>query len=231
MIYGYSRVSTQGQADYGNSLQAQEEELRKAGAVKIYTDAGISGAKKPEERPQLSKLLEALQGGDTLIITRLDRLSRSAVSGYELIAELLDRGVSVRVLNIGMIENSVTGKLILHILLAFSEFEKETIRERMLEGKAVARQDPEWRDGRKPKFTRAQTAHAVGLLKNHTYAQVEAMTGMSKSTLIRAAKAAKESSRAAGEMNFRDQAWYDAAVEGAEQISIEDILKGETTDG
>lgn len=231
MIYGYSRVSTQGQADYGNSLQAQEEELRKAGATEIYTDAGVSGAKKPEERPQLSKLMNVLQDGDTLIITRLDRLSRSAVSGYELIAELLNRGVSVRVLNIGTVENTVAGRLILHILLAFAEFERETIRERMLEGKAVAKQDPAWRDGRKPKYTKSQKQHAVELLKTHTYAQVEELTGISKSSLIRAVRAAKKDSKEAGEMNFRDQAWYDAAVKGAEQISIEDILKGETTDG
>lgn len=192
MIYGYSRVSTQGQAEHGNSLAVQEEDLRKAGATKIYTDAGVSGAKRPEERPQLSELLSILQDGDTLVVTRLDRLSRSAVSGYELIAELLNRGVSVRVLNIGTVENTVAGRLILHILLAFSEFEKETIRERMLEGKAVARQDPAWRDGRPKKFTRAQTAHAIELLKSHTYSQVQEMTGMSKSTLIRAVKVAKE---------------------------------------
>ena len=192
MIYGYSRVSTQGQAEHGNGLAVQEEDLRKAGATKIYTDAGVSGAKRPEERPQLSELLSILQDGDTLVVTRLDRLSRSAVSGYELIAELLNRGVSVRVLNIGTVENTVAGRLILHILLAFSEFEKETIRERMLEGKAVARQDPAWRDGRPKKFTRAQTAHAIELLKSHTYSQVQEMTGMSKSTLIRAVKVAKE---------------------------------------
>ena len=220
MIYGYSRVSTQGQVEHGNSLTAQEEDLRKAGATKVYTDAGVSGAKKPEERPQLSELLQVLQEGDTLVITRLDRLSRSAVSGYELIAELLSKGVSVRVLNIGTVENTVAGRLILHILLAFSEFEKETIRERMMEGKVQARQDPSWRDGRRPKYTMAQTRHAVELLKTHTYAQVEAMTGMSKSTLIRAVKAEKRRCAEAGEMNFRDKAWYDAVVEGAEQMDF-----------
>ena len=231
MIYGYVRVSTQGQVDRGNGIEAQTEELRRAGAVQLFIDAGISGAKKPEERPQLSKLLKVLQKGDTLAITRLDRLGRSAVAGYELIADLLNRGVSVRVLNIGTVENTVAGRLILHILLAFAEFERETIKERMLEGKAIARQDPEWRDGRPKKFTRAQVEHAIDLLKDHTYAQVQEMTGMSKSTLIRAARAAKESSKAAGELNFRDKAWYDSIVEGAEQISIEDIMKGETTDG
>ena len=224
MVYGYSRVSTQGQADYGNSLQAQEEELRKAGATEIYTDAGVSGAKKPEERPQLSKLMKALQDGDTLIITRLDRLSRSAVSGYELIAELLDRGVSVRVLNIGTVENTVAGRLILHILLAFAEFERETIKERMLEGKTIARQDPKWRDGRKPKYTKAQIQHAVDLLTENTYAQVEAMTGISKSTLIRAVKAEKRRCAEAGEMNFRDRAWYDSLAEKAEQMSLTDYM-------
>ena len=192
--------------------------------MQLFIDAGISGAKKPEERPQLSKLLKVLQKGDTLAITRLDRLSRSAVAGYELIADLLNRGVSVRVLNIGTVENTVAGRLILHILLAFAEFERETIKERMLEGKAIARQDPEWRDGRPKKFTAAQTAHALELLKDHTYKQVEDLTGISKSTLIRAVKTEKRRCAEAGEMNFRDQAWYDAVVDGAEQMNLADYM-------
>lgn len=226
MIYGYVRVSTQGQVDRGNGIEAQTEELRRAGAAQLFIDAGISGAKKPEERPQLSKLLKVLQKGDTLAITRLDRLSRSAVAGYELIADLLNRGVSVRVLNIGTVENTVAGRLILHILLAFAEFERETIKERMLEGKVIARQDPEWRDGRRPKFTHAQTDHAIELLKTHTYKQVEDLTGISKSTLIRAVKAEKRRCAEAGEMNFRDQAWYDGIIEGAEQMSLADYIGG-----
>lgn len=231
MVYGYVRVSTQGQVDRGNSIEAQTEELRRAGAAQLFVDAGISGATTPKERPEMIKLLGTVQEGDTVVVTRLDRLSRSAVGGYELVENLLKKGVSVRVLNMGLIEDSTAGRLILHIMLAFSEFERETIKERMLEGKAIARQDPEWRDGRPKKFTRAQVEHAIDLLKDHTYAQVQEMTGMSKSTLIRAARAAKESSKAAGELNFRDKAWYDSIVEGAEQISIEDIMKGETTDG
>lgn len=224
MIYGYIRVSTQGQVDRGNSIEAQTEELRRAGAVQLFIDAGISGATPPKERPEMIKLLGTVQEGDTVVVTRLDRLSRSAVGGYELVESLLKKGVSVRVLNMGLIEDSTAGRLILHIMLAFSEFERETIKERMLEGKAIARQDPEWRDGRPKKFTAAQTAHALELLKDHTYKQVEDLTGISKSTLIRAVKAEKRRCAEAGEMNFRDQAWYDAVVDGAEQMNLTDYM-------
>lgn len=225
MIYGYVRVSTQGQVDRGNSIEAQTEELRKAGAAQLFIDAGISGATPPEKRPELVRLLETVQEGDTVVVTRLDRLSRSAVGGYELVESLLKKGVSVRVMNMGLIEDSTAGRLILHIMLAFSEFERETIKERMLEGKAIARQDPKWRDGRRPKFTHAQTDHAIELLKTHTYKQVEDLTGISKSTLIRAVKAEKRRCAEAGEMNFRDQAWYDGLVEGAEQMHLTDYME------
>lgn len=224
MVYGYVRVSTQGQVDRGNSIEAQTEELRKAGAAQLFIDAGISGATPPEKRPEMIKLLGTVQEGDMVVVTRLDRLSRSAVGGYELVESLLKKGVSVRVLNMGLIEDSTAGRLILHIMLAFSEFERETIKERMLEGKAIARQDPKWRDGRRPKFTHAQTDHAIELLKTHTYKQVEDLTGISKSTLIRAVKAEKRRCAEAGEMNFRDQAWYDSVVDGAQQMDLTDFM-------
>ena len=204
MVYGYVRVSTQGQVDRGNSIEAQTEELRKAGAEELFIDAGISGATPPEKRPELVRLLETVQEGDTVVVTRLDRLSRSAVGGYGLVESLLKKGVSVRVMNMGL----------------------KTIKERMLEGKAIARQDPKWRDGRPKKFTAAQTAHAIELLKGHTYKQVEELTGISKSSLIRAVKAEKRRCAEAGEMNFRDQAWYDGIVEGAEQMSLTDYIGG-----
>lgn len=224
MVYGYVRVSTQGQVDRGNSIEAQTEELRKAGAAQLFIDAGISGATPPEKRPEMIKLLGTVQEGDMVVVTRLDRLSRSAVGGYELVESLLKKGVSVRVLNMGLIEDSTAGRLILHIMLAFGEFERETIKERMLEGKAIARQDPKWRDGRRPKFTHAQTDHAIELLKTHTYKQVEDLTGISKSTLIRAVKAEKRRCAEAGEMNFRDQAWYDSVVDGAQQMDLTDFM-------
>lgn len=183
MVYGYARVSTKGQAKDGNSLETQENALRSAGATVIYADA-FTGTKT--HRPELDKLIVVMQSGDTLAVTKLDRIARSATQGIELIQSLLDRGVVVHVLNMGLMDNTPTGKLIRNIMLAFAEFERDMIVERTQEGKAIARQNPEFREGRPKKYSKAQINHAISLLNEYSYKQVEQMTGISKSSLIRA---------------------------------------------
>lgn len=189
MIYGYVRVSTKGQALNGNSIEAQTEELKKHGCTKIYSDK-CSGAKM--SRPEFDKLLEVLEEGDTLMSCKLDRIARNSTDGYEVIKGLLARGVSVHVLNMGVIDDSITGRLILQIMLAFAEFERSMIRERMLEGKAVAKQKEGYSEGRPPKYTKAQLELAMSLLENCSYSEVERMTGISKSTLVREKRKKKD---------------------------------------
>ena len=183
MIYGYARVSTKGQAKDGNSLEAQEIALRSAGAIEIYADA-FTGTKA--NRPELDKLLAVMQSGDTMVVTKLDRIARSATQGIALIQSLLDRGIVVHVLNMGLMDNTPTGKLIRNIMLAFAEFERDMIVERTQEGKAIAKQNPDFKEGRPKKFSKVQIKHALDLLNEYSYKQVEQMTGISKSTLIRA---------------------------------------------
>ena len=183
MIFGYARVSTNFQARDGNSLEAQINSLKEAGAEKIFSDI-FSGSKN--SRPELDKLLKIIRSGDKLIITKLDRIARSVIHGIQLIENLSDKGVIINVLNMGIIDSSPTGKLIRNIMLSFAEFERDLIMQRTLEGKIVARQNPDFRDGRPPKFSRAQINHALELLKTHSYKQVSAMTGISNTTLIRA---------------------------------------------
>lgn len=185
MIYGYSRVSTKSQAKDGNSLEAQETALKAAGAQKIYSDA-FTGTKS--HRPELDKLLEVIQPGDTLIVTKLDRIARSASQGTELIEALLKKDIIVHILNIGIMDSTPTGKLIRNILFSFAEFERDMIVERTQEGKAIAKQNPEFTEGRPKKYSRQQINHALDLLENHSYRQVCQMTGISKSTLIRSKK-------------------------------------------
>ena len=192
MLYGYARVSTRGQAKDGNSLEAQENALRLAGATKIYADA-FTGTKT--QRPELDKLMAVMQSGDTMVVTKLDRIARSATQGIELIQKLLDRGIVVHVLNMGLMDNTPTGKLIRNIMLAFAEFERDMIVERTQEGKAIAKQNPEFREGRPKKFSKAQINHALLLLKDHSYRQVEQMTGISKSTLIRTKRSSRNVDR------------------------------------
>ena len=183
LIFGYARVSTSGQARDGNSLEVQINALQEAGAEKIFSDI-FSGSKN--DRPELDKLLKIIQSGDTLIITKLDRIARSLIQGIQLLENLNDRGIIIDVLNMGIIDSSPTGKLIRNIMLSFSEFERDMIIQRTQEGKAIARQNPNFRDGRPKKFSRAQINHALELLQTHSYKQVAAMTGISRATLGRA---------------------------------------------
>jgi len=183
MIFGYARVSTNSQARDGNSLEAQIHSLKDAGAEKIFSDV-FSGSKNA--RPELDKLLKIIQPNDTLIVTKLDRIARSVINGIQLIEKLNDKDIIINVLNMGIIDGSPTGKLIRNIMLSFAEFERDIIKQRTQEGKAIAKQNPDFREGRPKKFSRAQINHALELLKTHSYKQVVSMTGISTTTLIRA---------------------------------------------
>ena len=189
MKFGYIRVSTRKQARDGNSLEAQREALTAAGAEKIYTDT-FTGTKM--ERPEWDKLRAQLRRGDVLIVTRLDRLARSVSQASGLITDMIDEGVTIHVLNLGVLSNDSVNTLLRNVLLSFAQFERDMIVQRTQEGKAVARAtDPDFREGRPPKFDAEQLDHAMELLENHSYAQTAKLTGISKSTLIRERKRRK----------------------------------------
>lgn len=183
MIYGYGRVSTKGQAKDGNSLEAQERLLKEHGAEVIYMDS-FTGTKMT--RPEFDKLLKELKAGDTLVVAKLDRFARSVSQASDLITKLIDDGVRVDVCNLGVLDNSSMSTLMRNILLSFAQFERDMIVERTQEGKAIARQNPDFKEGRPKKYSRTQINHALDLLEKYSYKQVEDMTGISKSTLIRA---------------------------------------------
>lgn len=144
---GYGRVSTKGQRRDGNSLEDQENKLREAGAEEVVLEA-FTGTTM--ERPEFTKVLERLGEGDTLLVTKLDRFARTAGEGSTLVKELIARGVKVHILNMGLIENTPTGRLILNILLSFAEFERDMIVERLNDGKDVAKaKNPDYKEGRK----------------------------------------------------------------------------------
>jgi len=180
--YGYIRVSTRGQASEGNSLEAQRKALKTAGAEKLFEDV-MTG--RIVDRPAFDEMLKTVHKGDEIIITKLDRFARSVGQASELITKLIDDGVSVNVLNVGKLDNSSTGTLMRNMLLSFAQFERDLIVERTQEGKSIARQKPGYHEGRPQKFSRQQIEHALDLLEDHSYSQVEKMTGISKSTLVR----------------------------------------------
>ncbi len=188
VIYGYARVSTTAQAKDGNSLDVQKAELVRAGAEVIVSDA-FTGTRT--DRPELDKLLEEMKSGDTIVVTKLDRIARNLQHGISLIDGLNERGITVKVLNMGVIDQSPTGRLIRNVMLSFAEFERDMIMERTREGKQIAREKEGYREGRPKKYTETQLNHAVSLLESNSYSQVVEMTGISKSTLTRAKKAAE----------------------------------------
>lgn len=175
--YGYARVSTQGQ-----DLKAQIETLKAEGCEVIYSEK-FTGTTK--DRPEFKAVLDAVQSGDTLVVTKLDRFARSAEDAIHVIKQLHTQGVRVHILNMGMVDNTATGKLLLTVLAGFAEFERDMIVERLNEGKAIAKQREGYREGRKPKYTKAQLDHAMKLKETHSFTQVVALTNIPIATLKR----------------------------------------------
>lgn len=180
MKYGYARVSTLHQ-----DLEAQLQALEKENCDKVYSDK-FTGTKT--DRPHFNELLQELKEGDTLVVTKLDRFARTTGDGINTIKNLFEKGIKVHVLNMGLVEDTPTGRLILSVMLAFAEFERDMIVERTQEGKAIAKQKPDFREGRPKKYSKKHIENALQLLETHSYKQVEEKTGISKSTLIRAKK-------------------------------------------
>ena len=118
----------------------------------------------------------------------MDRFARTVREGLEVIENLLARGVLGDIMNMGLLDNAGTGKLLLTVMLAISEFEASQISERCRLGEEMAKaNNPNYREGRPPKFTKQQIEHAMGLLEEgNLYRKVSDMMGISVSTLTRA---------------------------------------------
>lgn len=150
MRYGYGRVSSRGQKLYGMSLEDQVDRLMAAGvqSENIYLDTYTGHTM---ERPGFDDLLSKLKSGDEMVVCKLDRFARTAPEGALLVRDLVDRGITVHILNMGIADNSPMGKVMVTVMLAFAEYERDMIVERTSDGKAYKREhDPNWREGRKP---------------------------------------------------------------------------------
>jgi len=186
MIYGYARISTKKQFE-GNGLEIQIQELLKEGILleNIFQEQ-YTGTKL--DRPSFIALISTVKEGDRIVVTKLDRFARNTLEGLAAIQELLARGVSIHILNMGLIDNTPTGKLILTVFFAFAEFERSLIVERTQAGKEIAKTKDGFKEGRPCTYTDYQINNALFLLESNSYKEVEKMTGISKSTLIRAKK-------------------------------------------
>lgn len=179
---GYARVSTEGQ-----ELTVQLEQLQAAGVDKVYQEKA-SGVK--QDRPQLAALIEHVRAGDTVIVCKLDRIARSTKHLLEIVEALEKKGVAFRVLNINLDTSTPTGKLMLSMLAAIGQFEREMMLERQREGIRIAKDAGVYK-GRKP-TARGQAARVLDLIARGTTKQAIAdEIGIGVASVYRIAKAAK----------------------------------------
>jgi DNA invertase Pin-like site-specific DNA recombinase len=183
-LIGYARVSTKQQ-----DTDRQVADLLAAGVRRddLYIDRGVSGARA--SRPEFDRALDALEDGDTLVITTLDRLGRSTQNMLAFAEKLRDRGAGLRVLNLGggdVDTKTPMGAMVFTVMSALAQMELDIKRERI--GDSVSKRRAAGKDlgGRRRRFTDSQIRGAVHLLEQHEpAAQVAKDLGMSRATLYR----------------------------------------------
>ncbi len=190
-IIGYCRVSTKGQLD-GNSIEEQSKQILDRYSNAIIIQESYSAAK---ERKIFNEIIKDLQKNNMLVVTKLDRFCRTTKEGLEYIDDLMARGIKIHILNMGLIEYTAMGRLIITNLLAFAEFERSMIIERTQGGKAIAKTKPGYKEGRPKKFNEKQIENALSMLSvnggSYSYNEVSNLLNISKSTLIRAMRERK----------------------------------------
>ena len=177
-LVGYARVSTASQAE---SLAEQRDRLHQLGAVRVFEDVA-SGARA--DRPGLAAARGFLRAGDTLTVTRLDRLGRSMLDTLTTLHELAETGVRVRALDLDLDTDTPAGRMVVHVMSALSEWEREMIRARTREGLAHARAQGR-RGGRRRVLTDQQVTAIEAAAGTVSNADLAAMHGVSLRTISR----------------------------------------------
>lgn len=188
MIYGYTRVSSKKQLD-GYGLDVQKKEILSKYPTAIIYEEQYTGTKV--DRPIFNKVINQLKQGDILVVSRLDRFARNTIEGIKVVEDLFARKISIHILNIGLLEDTPMGRFFLTTMLAVAELERNMIVERTQAGKELAKQNPDFKDGRPQKYSDDEILDAILLLEEFSYSQVVQLTGISKSTLIRYKKLLK----------------------------------------
>jgi DNA invertase Pin-like site-specific DNA recombinase len=156
MKYGYARISPGGKSE---SVDAQTRQLTKAGCKKVFRDVHVSGAKT--DRAQLRRVIETLEPGDVLIVTRLDRLARSTRDLLNTLAAITERKAGFRSLGDAWADTTTShGRLMLTVLGGLAEFERDLIRTRTGEGRERAKARGV-KLGRRPKLTVHERQEAI----------------------------------------------------------------------
>lgn len=179
MIIGYARVSTKGQAE---GLRTQEAALRAAGCERIFTDTA-SGAKAT--RPGLDAAVDYVRDGDTIMVTKLDRLGRTMLDTLRTLKALDERGVRVKAQDLDLDTGTPAGKLVVHVIAALAEWERDTIIERTQAGVQAARKRGR-KPGPKPSLSPEQADAARAMLAGGMGAtEVGRVYGVSRWTIQR----------------------------------------------
>jgi DNA invertase Pin-like site-specific DNA recombinase len=183
MIYGYKRISKRELVCDRNNPDAVQNDFILHGVLEenIYWDSyrdSFSG--RNIARPNFDQLLRILQAGDILVVTKLDCFGRSIAQVINLINALVNKGISIDIVNIGLIDNS-TSLLIWNIFLAMAQFERDILAER----KEIGKIKEGFKEGRPKVYTIDQLNHAMHLLEKYDYKQVEEITKISITTLRR----------------------------------------------
>jgi DNA invertase Pin-like site-specific DNA recombinase len=177
-VIGYARVSTTDQ-----NPQLQLDALDDAGAVRVFTDHGVSGSSA--ERPGLEKCLDHLRKGDVLAVWKLDRLGRNTRHVLEVVDELTSRGIGFRSLTEGLHTEGAMGKAMLTIMAAFAQLERDTLIERTRAGLAAAAANGR-KGGRPRKVDEADAIKARTLRDKGVIAtDIAKMLGVSRATVYR----------------------------------------------
>lgn len=181
---GYMRVSTKGQT---NSLKTQRDELVKAGVGVIYSDHGVSGG--TASRPGLDAALGRMHDGDTLVVTKLDRLGRSIAHLVQLVNTFDAEGKHLHFIEDGIDTSTKQGRFMFHIMSAVAEMERELIRERTRTGLESARRQGRV-GGRPPKLDDDGRARARKLRdQGMTLDEIAGALKVSRATIIRVLQA------------------------------------------
>ena len=179
---GYARVSTDGQ-----DLTAQTDALVALGvpAERVFSDKGMTGTRR--DRPGLKSALAACRPGDTLVVTKLDRLARSLRDATDIAEELTKRRVRLNLGGSIYDPTDPVGRLLFNVLGMVAEFESDLIRARTREGMATAKVRGKLK-GRKPKLSPAQERHLVALHRagDHSIAELVELFGIGRATVYRA---------------------------------------------
>jgi len=186
MIYGYVRAITRRQVEL-NIVEEQIGEITSRYSRALVYEEQYK--EKAVDRPNFERLISKVKEGDILVVTRLDILDLSIKNIVNIMDELLRKSVKIHILNIGVIDFSITGKVIINTLNALLEFDKSKKLYKIENSKSAARKNPGYKEGRPPKFTADQIEAALKKLNvnggEYSYKAVELLSGISKRTLIR----------------------------------------------